>query len=438
MLAEAVPGQWDHPTEDQATAQLDREYDNIRAALQWTRDEGDVSFGLQLGVALWRFWRRGRHISEGRAWLEALLARDSEALDGPALELRLRAIHQAAWLATDQHDFQHAAQLFEQARRLGRVAGGPDNSTTLLVNTALQSRVVGQYEYPIASLEAAIAQHRASVLGEHDPHSITSMGLMLYMLALLVREQGDLTRATALFKEGIEFYRMIGDREGIAQGQLGLLDVARDQGNAVSIRRDWEPILAIFREFGTQWAMGFTLNNLALAAYLDGDLAQASALSSESVALFRELQADSSLAEVLITRGHVFRAEGNRERAYEALAEALRLAVAKGPQLIVAIALEGLASLIAQSGAVACAVQVFAAAASLRARMGTPRRPLDQVLQTDVGALAQPTLDPETFTLLLPEEGEVPLDEMLNSLVLTVRSTATPLPPPDKHPLSPP
>jgi predicted ATPase/transcriptional regulator with XRE-family HTH domain len=79
-LTEAAAAQWDSPTADVAIAQLNREHDNLRAALAWARDN-DLTLGLQLGGALWRFWRRRGLISEGRVWLSELLALSDPAPD---------------------------------------------------------------------------------------------------------------------------------------------------------------------------------------------------------------------------------------------------------------------------------------------------------------------------------------------------------------------
>ena len=73
--------------------------------------------------------------------------------------------------------------------------------------------------------------------------------------------------------------------------------------------------LALFRELGQTWAIGFSVNNLALAAYLEGDLALAARQAEESAALFRGLEAGPSLAEVLITLGRIREAQGAAEAA---------------------------------------------------------------------------------------------------------------------------
>src|SRR5262249_44732997 len=56
-------------------ARLDREYDNIRAALEWAcHHDGGQTTGIQLSAALWRYWLRRYRLGEGRLYLEATLA----------------------------------------------------------------------------------------------------------------------------------------------------------------------------------------------------------------------------------------------------------------------------------------------------------------------------------------------------------------------------
>src|SRR5262249_15096925 len=208
----------------------------------------------------------------------------------------------------------------------------------------------------------------------------------------------------------------LGDRGGMAQALLALGDIARDQGNVAEMRRYAEQSLLVFRELGVRWAIGFALNNLALAAALEGELAHAFSLIEESVKLFRSLQADSSLAEVLITQGQIVRAQGENEAAHTALTEALRLAWAVGPRLLVAAALEGLASVVVAQGHAELAVQLLAAASALRVQMGTPVRPIDQASMEHTLAIARSTLGDDVFEAVWAQAKELPLDQLLNTL----------------------
>jgi tetratricopeptide (TPR) repeat protein len=246
-----------------------------------------------------------------------------------------------------------------------------------------------------------------------------------YELGQVQREQGNLEGAEAIFQEGVKFHREIGDQEGMAAQLLRLADVARDRGDVAGIRKYCEQSLSIFRDLNLQWAIGFALNNLALAAYLDNDLPQAYDLIDESVTLFRELQATASLGEVLVTQGHILRARGDSMGAYAAMTEALRIAQAMGPHLVVVFALEGIggvlagpptADLPAQRRRMNLAVRVLGMAAALRVEMGTPARPLDRLLETPELTALRATLGTDSYARLLEEEGTMSIEQLLGAI----------------------
>jgi len=417
-LAEAAAAQWVSPTADAAIEQLDRERDNMRAALQWARDSRHHTLGLQLGGALVKFWRRRGAHSEGRAWLEELLALNEDMPDATAIAARLRAMQGAAWLASDQHDYARATQLFEQSIVLRRALGETEDKTNLLINAGIQARAVGQYREATIQLEAALAQHRA--LGNRGSFSNFGIGLSLFLLGLVAREQGDFTRALHLFEECLDLHRALGDREGMAVAMLGLSDIARDQGDVAEMQRYGGESLLLLRELGMQWAIGFALNNLALAAYVADDLPHAHFLVSESIALFRAQKAAGSLAEVLITLGQILHAQQDLTAAYATLTEALRLAGEVGPRLFVASALEALAGLAVlpdpgPQGAT-LAARFLAAAAALRVQMGTPVRPADQPALDHTLAITRSTLAPDAFATVWTAAGALSLEQILSAI----------------------
>jgi predicted ATPase len=84
---------------------LEQDHANLRAALEWSQGtDGDTEIGLRLAGALWRFWWVRGHLTEGRQWLEAALARGADA---PAA-LRAKALHGAGNLALPQGDYARA------------------------------------------------------------------------------------------------------------------------------------------------------------------------------------------------------------------------------------------------------------------------------------------------------------------------------------------
>jgi WD40 repeat protein/predicted ATPase/transcriptional regulator with XRE-family HTH domain len=421
-FAEEAAAKWDTPLINEAIAQQRREHDNMRAALQWACDTGASVLGLQLAVALWGFWRSYGYITEGRTWLEQLLRLDTHPSDSAAIAARQRGLYAAAWLASDQQDYAAAAGLFEESLSLRRALGETEGETDLLLNAARQARAVGHYQRATALLENVLSRRRAQ--GDHMsmkgaalalPLPLHELGQVLRELALVLREQGNFERAVALLEEALGLHRAAGDRVSVALAQLGLGDIARDQGDSAKVREHSEPSLAVFRESDMQWAIGFSLNNLALADYLDGDLTHALARARESLALFRALQADGSIAEVQITIGRITRAQGDQATAHAALTEALQLAQAVGPHLMVATALEALASLAIQPNQALRAVHLLAAAAALRAQMSIPVQPLDRSAVEGALAAARSHLGEDGFGAAWASVEEQPIEQLLSS-----------------------
>ena len=407
-LAEAVDALRDNATHEP----IDREYDNLYAALQWACGSGQYLLGLKLAGVLWRFWRRRGYISEGRVWLEELLALvDTTSSDPTVIDARLNALQGAAWLASYQHDFAHAAQIFEQSMALRRNLGDTKGDTSLLDNAARAWRSAGQYRRALPLLEEALAQHRA--LNNRDSMETGGLGFSLFELAMILREMGDFARAADLLEECLTFHRALGDREGRGIALLGLSDIARDQGDIAQIRKYGEESLSLLRELGVQWAAGFALNNLALAAYRAGDLSQAFLLINESVTLYRSQQAEASLAEILVTLGHILRAQGDVNGAHAALTEALGFAQTVGPRLFVAAALEALASLAPQPGQSALVVRLLGAASALRGRMSAPIRPAEQPEVERILTTARAYLGADAFAELWAEAEMLPIGQII-------------------------
>jgi predicted ATPase len=376
-------------------ARLHREQDNLRAALQWTLDRSLSTLGVRLAGGLWTFWRSRGHRREGRYWLAAVLALAAEDEDATGMARRATALEGAAWLAEDDHDFAQASALFAQSGELRRTLGEGERIIGLLINAAMEARAVGDYARATALLEQSVAQE--SVQGSGGSSTQGGPALSHFRLALVLREQGDYARAAALYEECLALYRELKDREGMGHALLGLGDIARDQGNAGQVRALCEESLAVFRELGQTWAIGFTINNLALAAYLEGDLALARSRAEESEAVFRDLEAEPSLAEVLITVGRVKGAQDAMAAAWESLAEALRLAWAKGPRWVVAAALEELGVQGIRQGHEQHGVHLLAAAETLRRTMGAPVRPADRPVLDGVLAAARAALGEAAF-----------------------------------------
>ena len=74
---------------------LEREHDNLRAAVRWLLESNDAELALRLAGALGRFWEVRGFLSEGQHWLDRSLERagaaqpPASARAPPASALRL-------------------------------------------------------------------------------------------------------------------------------------------------------------------------------------------------------------------------------------------------------------------------------------------------------------------------------------------------------------
>src|SRR6266566_5700951 len=106
---------------------LEREHDNLRAALQRMLEHGEIEqnreMALRLAGALSEFWRIRGYDSEGQTFLEqALVARE-----GVATSVRAKILRAAGRMAIYQNDYERAEVLCEESlvlfRELGETQG---------------------------------------------------------------------------------------------------------------------------------------------------------------------------------------------------------------------------------------------------------------------------------------------------------------------------
>lgn len=96
-----------------AVRRLEREYDNLRAALTFCRDRTDrPDLFARLAAALIIFWHQGISWTEGRIWLEQAAAITGDISAG----LRARVLDGVGMLALEQRDFTVARARFMEPR----------------------------------------------------------------------------------------------------------------------------------------------------------------------------------------------------------------------------------------------------------------------------------------------------------------------------------
>ncbi|HEY6409191.1 MAG TPA: AAA family ATPase, partial [Ktedonobacteraceae bacterium] len=162
-LAEQAESELEGPRQVRWLERLEREYDNLRAALTWglslrPGEEGEhqKELALRLGGALGEFWIPQSHLSEGRTFLEQALAASPRA----ASALRAKALSVTALLALVQFD-KRAEVLAEEGLVLCQQQGDQAGTAYCLYVLRVCAITSGEYGQAYARLEQSAALFRA-------------------------------------------------------------------------------------------------------------------------------------------------------------------------------------------------------------------------------------------------------------------------------------
>jgi predicted ATPase/DNA-binding CsgD family transcriptional regulator len=309
---------------------LEREHDNLRAAVLCCIQSGEAALGLRFGAALWRFWRLRGYLSEGRAWLERLLDLPAGS-DVESTTALAKALNGAGVLAGNQGDVAVSRDLVERSLRLWERLGDED--------------------------EVAHVQHNLGITEMHE---------------------GNFARARALFEQALATWRRDGNRAAQAFCLLSLGNLSRDEGGDSSARALSEASLALYRELGDTRGIGHALFQLGTWSHIDGYFAEARHLLEDSLAHLRQVGDLRGVPAVLVALGRVEMDDGRLDDAAGLLAEGLRLSQEHADRAAIWRVLEGCAALAAQNGEGVRALQLGGAAEALRLSAGTTLWPREQ------------------------------------------------------------
>lgn len=121
---------------------LNAENENIRVALQWSLEGGVIENGLRLAAALEDYWRMRGSLTEGRHWLDSVLAKAGVE---PRVA-RARALFGAGRLTWGQGELTRATEQTEAALQIFRELGDEWGIARSLGEIALHSLARGENE----------------------------------------------------------------------------------------------------------------------------------------------------------------------------------------------------------------------------------------------------------------------------------------------------
>jgi predicted ATPase/class 3 adenylate cyclase len=315
-----------HDLEDARPVWLDgiaSEYDNLRAALGWSRDTGHHDTLLRLAGALWLFWYYRGLLSEGQDWLDQALQTPP---DNASPRPRAWALTVSGMLANVCGDTDRATALLTESFSWWEQTGEAYGSA--IARSLLGGVRVNQGRYDeaaelFAANEDYFRDNEAyfQAAGHED-----WLGHASFHLGLIAWVQGDDARARSLLRDAVEHF----DRTGAPMDAIDPLRylglIASAAGNVDEASGWFREVVTRLRQHGSRAAIAVGLADMAT-------LAAAREAWQPAVRLFAKAKAlaqSEAAAFSLPARDHYERAYA---RATEALGAASSEVAAAGREL---------------------------------------------------------------------------------------------------------
>jgi predicted ATPase len=278
---------------------LGTEHDNLRAALTWAAEGGDVDVGLRTGSALWRFWQVRGHFEEGRARLERLLDTGLGSADA-----RADAALTVARCAFVQGDLPALQRWAGVAIPVHRVAGDDHSVGFALMILGAATGTRGGIEAGIGLLREALAITRCA-------QDRWLEGSCLGYLGTVLGSAGAHAAAREALEDGLAAVRTLGDHRCVGWMLVALARIARATGDTTLARARVVEALVVQRQLGDVWGISNCLHEIAALDLDDGrgDDDAARDLLAESLALALSVHGRPTVAAGLIQLARLAAAE---------------------------------------------------------------------------------------------------------------------------------
>ena len=269
-------------TREEATAlhEMEREFDNLRSALEWSSLQ-DAQLCTQLALAFHQplhfrgFWNEAREVLS-TGWQAA------QELGGDGQVLRANLRHYLASIAHDMGDVQTACEYaesnLEEFQKL-HDAAGEANTLNLLALLATEN---GDEDKARELCEAALARWPFS--------NSTGKAKTLHNLARIASQRGNIEEARQYYEKCLVERRRGGDLRGEAEtlGNLGVL--AQKQNDLQTAHDFYCKSLKLRRNLRDPLGTAVMLFNLAEVAEIKNDYEISILLFIHAGRIFEELQ----------------------------------------------------------------------------------------------------------------------------------------------------
>ncbi len=297
-------------------AYLEREQENIRAALQWLIEHEETELALRGFASLAHYWVVQGHMTEGRRWLEAIAGLVQAA---PRNAVLARTLHAQAELLSALSNYAEAQALAEESATLARILGDKRCLAYALHRQATECHFQGDLTKGLALCEEGLMLAQEVEDGWLLATLISTSGIALYF-------QGRIAEAQAQFEQAVDRFRMLGDRHALAKALDWLAYCTASLGDIDQAEVLWREAVTLARPLKDLIRLSSTLNQLGFVAMLQNKWVQADDTLKEALTLSQEMGQDETLRAVLRYQAYLARLRGDQEQAAHLAKESLALA----------------------------------------------------------------------------------------------------------------
>jgi predicted ATPase/DNA-binding CsgD family transcriptional regulator/Tfp pilus assembly protein PilF len=304
-LAEQFDAEARGPKFESWLGRLERDHDNVRAALHWlTRQDSPYSeLAMRLAGSLFWFWFTRGHMNEGRAWLLKVVSHIG--VDDPNLSEAMRfkratIYNNAGALAGTQGDYAQASVMLTKSLEIVRSLGNKRGVARTLNN-----------------------------------------------LGIFASHQGLYSEADVYFAESFKLKQEIQDEQGLSSAYNRLAEIAQVKGERERAETLYGEALALRRASGDMVRIAETLYNLAGLYFEQDDLVRAVSFGQEALSTAQQIEYKEAAAMAMVHLAAAYGAQGHYERAAPLLEESLAISRAIGDHSTQSLALKRCAEILA-------------------------------------------------------------------------------------------
>lgn len=288
--------------------QLEREYHNLRNALQWAIEKGQSELALDLGLALWHYWTTSGSPNEGQYWLERVLI-IKPVLRSPK---RVQVLIVMGYVMIYQNNFQQALAYYDEMLALARQFHNDYDLGIALQGLGDIAHFTGDYPRANRLYLQSLALYRAMDAGQGVAWTLDRLGNVAF-------EQGLLSEALARYSESLAIFETQDFSAGVAHARAKLGLIAFEEGRYAEAVQQLEDSLTFLRPMNPNWHYAWMLDYLGQAVLGLGDLSRAADFFRQSLKIHFEGKAYRVVAYSLHGLANVALTAGQGQRAVRLL-----------------------------------------------------------------------------------------------------------------------